>query len=185
MINSKRFIANGVPIALIVTINVAALILIATIIKFGLNILLDDGLGYDYPASSMAQSQQTGVFASIVKIDPKSFPFQNYNIVFGEAWVEREVKTTHPFIWFSRLTFEGNYFLCFTLAGEKNIFIPRSANQPFFTLGVGEPGSFTNFSDGKLFYHEISSGNFADHDAEGCLVRESPNLNGPPLRFTW
>jgi hypothetical protein len=101
--------------------NILALLLIATLVKFWSYNLMSSGLT-DGKQLSSRSSQSKGVYVCAVHANPSTFLWKGILVTIQDVWIERQVLTDHPYIWFSRITPTGRYILCISLHTDKSLF---------------------------------------------------------------
>lgn len=159
--------------------------ILITGIKTICNALEDNGIAYDNATRSISASQMKGVFVCPVRPSPDSLNWKGTRIAFKEAWLEREVKTVHSYIWFGYLKPSGRYMLCFTLKEGNEAFNPlKSTSSPFFVIkDHGE--SFGTYNFNELFEDEINSEIFLQHGVQMSLISSWNEPRDDTLQLTW
>jgi hypothetical protein len=148
-------------------IRIAGMVVFLTFIKLLVNACSDTGINSDFPTGTSAFSRSKGVFVCEAQVQPQRVIWHSSVITIREAWVEREVKTEHPLVWFHRLKQSGDYLLCFRLQeGQRPI-----ANDNLFFVPVGSGTSFGYFYGGSIFWQTLTPDEF-DRNKEKILLRQ-------------
>lgn len=166
----------------VITRNILAVIIIATIIKYWVNILSDNGLQWNSPSQSIVESKNGGSFVSVVKATPNKFEWRGSPVAFKEVWMEKEAKIRYSYIWFSRQEGSGNYILCLNLAQGREIINTSGA---FFVVDGVADQSFATVGSNELFFSEINSAVYLSHSLRVRLTPSLTDASGQVIQLTW
>jgi hypothetical protein len=149
------------------------------------NAVGDNGFPQDSPTWSIADSRTKNVFVCTVKPNPETFIFRGHSISFGDAWIERQVKTHYFLAWIPFHSLRPGYFLCFRLKEGGDFLAPRYLENyhPFFVMN----GAHKSFSSvGKvLFYDEIAQATFASGSVRFSLINSFDDPRPDNFSFRW
>jgi hypothetical protein len=162
--------------------NIVAVVVIATIIKYWVNIFSDNGLQWNDPSQSVSASRSDGVFASAVQAVPDAFEWKATRVAFKDLWIEKEAKTEYPYVWFSRRKESGNYILCFTLSEGRGVI---TSSGPFFVIDGAPDQSFSTLGSNRLFSCQISSAAYLSHTLRLRLTSSLTDAGGQVIQLTW
>jgi hypothetical protein len=158
--------------------------LIATVLKFILNALGDNGVAWDDPQFSVSEAQRKGIYVCLAKATPATFQWNGTTISFREIWIENRVHTDHSYIWLTRKNQSGGQYLCFTINASKPIFTVVSS--PFFVCDEGDfGGSAGTINLDKLFDVWLKPDALARHSANLRLVKDWKDQNPTSISLTW
>jgi hypothetical protein len=161
----------------------AGVFLTATLVKFILNLSGDNGVSWDFPQFSESAAQRQGIYVCLVKPAPSTFQWNGTTISFHEIWIEHQVHTDHPYIWFSRKTRSGEDYLCFTIDSSRAIF--RAPNSPIFFSNEAEFSGYGSIGIDKLFYVPLKQGAVARHRANIRLGKDWQDPHSVTIALTW
>ncbi len=167
--------------------SIAAIVLIATILKLAFNLLVDNGVAWDDPSFSENSAKLKGILVCSVDLAPPSVVWHGTAVSIQEAWVERQVHTSYPFIWGWRKNPSGKDCLCFTLKSGEQIF--SGVDSPFFRSdsiqyggGIGKIG---NTKNGWRFFGELKPEALATGRADMRLVKTWNDSDSQSIRLSW
>jgi hypothetical protein len=167
-------------------LNWVAILFIATLGKVVFNMAIDNGLNWDYAQGSERASKWNDVFVCKVEANPTSFVWHGTNVTFREIWIEREVHTEHPLIWFWHRAPSGSDLLCFTLREGDQLF-QGSEGPLFFTDSALYGGGVGEFHSRQFvsFNAELNPDAFDSHRAQLYLVKDSNSPRGQVIELRW
>jgi hypothetical protein len=168
--------------------NWIAILFIATLGKVVFNMAIDNGINWDYAQHSESYSKWNGVFICKVEAEPSSFIWHGTPVTFREIWIEREVHTDHPLIWFWCRTPSGRDLLCFTLRDGDQLF--QGSEGPYFITdsGVyGDDSSVGMFQSRKFvsFDDALKPDALDSHRAQLYLVKDLNAPHGQRIELRW
>jgi len=135
---------NNMRAMFVVLVILAAAI--ATVYK-GFTNGLSDKLNYSSPSLHSSTARLTGVFVAPVIANPKDINVEGRSIRIDDAWIEKRYKKGFFLIWFPHIQVKDGYNLCFTVAGDTQVFKDQTN---WYLRGSGN--SFASINGSELFY---------------------------------
>lgn len=127
-------------------LRLAILVCAASVIKWCVNIAFENPLNTDNPTYSISESKAKGIFVTTVDASSDFLATATQHRI-KAAWIERKVKTSYQFIWFTKSDILSGYYFCViledgdsfilsyiskNLSEEFTIFKRRGQNTVFF-----------------------------------------------------